>query len=161
MEEYNRPSWDEYFMNMVEVIASRGTCDRGRTGVVIVKDKRILSTGYVGSPPGLDHCDKVGHLMKKVVHQDGRESHHCLRTLHAELSAIAWAAKNGISLNGATLYCKMAPCFHCAKMLVSAGIIRIVCQKRYHDDSEAREVFEKAGIELEVLNEEVEKYNNQ
>jgi dCMP deaminase len=158
---YQRPSWDEYFMGLVDAVAKRGTCDRGRTGVVIVKDKRILSTGYVGSPPGMPHCDDVGHLIKTVVHEDGSETKHCLRTLHAEMSAIAWAAKKGVSLDGSTLYTKLAPCFHCAKMLVSAGIVRVVCKKRYHDDNEAMRLFEKAGIKVDVLENEVEKYDDQ
>ncbi|RME54375.1 cell division protein DedD [Candidatus Woesearchaeota archaeon] len=158
---YQRPTWDEYFMQLVEVVAKRGTCDRGRTGAVIVKDKRILSTGYVGSPPKLPHCDEAGHLMKTVVDENGNESKHCLRTLHAEMSAIAWAAKQGISLDGSTLYCKMSPCFHCAKMIVSSGIKRVVCKKRYHADKESMELFEKAGVEVQILNNEIETYDDQ
>lgn len=161
MADHKRPSWDEYFMQIVEAVAARGTCDRGRTGAIIVKDKRIISTGYVGSPPGIMHCDEIGHLMKKKVHEDGRESMHCERTTHAEVNAIALAAKHGISVDGSTLYCKLEPCFTCAKIMITAGIKRVICQKRYHAGQDTRKLFEDAGIQLEVLNDEIEKYENQ
>jgi len=159
MSTYVRPSWDEYFMGIVDATAKRATCDRGRTAVVIVKDKMILTTGYVGSPMGLPHCDDVGHLMKKVVHEDGHESQHCMRTNHAEVNAIALAARKGIAVEGATLYCKMAPCHTCAKMVINAGIKRVVCQKRYHADS--LDILREAGIVVTVLDDTIEQYANQ
>ncbi|NYZ75484.1 cytidine/deoxycytidylate deaminase family protein [Candidatus Micrarchaeota archaeon] len=160
-EKLTRPSWDEYFMGIVDAAAKRATCDRGRTAVVIAKDKIILMTGYVGSPMGLPHCDEVGHQMKKVTHEDGSVSQHCMRTNHAEVNAVALAAKKGVAIDGATLYCKLEPCYTCAKMLINAGIKRVVCQKRYHAAKETRELFKQAGIELVCLTEEVEKYENQ
>ena len=158
MEKTERPSWDEYFMGLVESVAKRATCDRGRSGCVITKDKQILVTGYVGSPKGLPHCDYVGHLMKKVIHEDGSESQHCVRTVHAEQNAICQAAKLGISIDKATLYCKMTPCIVCAKMIINSGIKRVVCEKKYHAGEESEEMFKQAGIKLEILNNEIEKY---
>ena len=121
-ENYKRPSWDEYFMNIVKMIGLRGTCDRGRSGCVITRDKRIISTGYVGSPVGLKHCDEIGHEMNTVMYADNHESRHCIRTAHAEQNAIIQAARFGVALEGATLYCKMTPCYACAKMIINAGI---------------------------------------
>jgi dCMP deaminase len=103
---YQRPTWDEYFMELANTAAKRATCDRGRSGCVIVRDKHVLVTGYVGSPLGLPHCDDVGHLLKKVYHEDGRITQHCVRTVHAEQNAICQAARLGIALDGGTLYCK-------------------------------------------------------
>lgn len=148
-------------MDLTDEIAKRATCDRGRCGCVITKDKRIIATGYVGSPPGLPHCDDVGHLMKKVVDEDGTIRQHCVRTTHAEQNAICQAAKYGISLDGATLYCKMEPCRVCAMLLISAGIRRVVARRRYHAAQETREMFAAAGIELMVLEDSVEAYGNQ
>ena len=141
-----RPSWDEYFINIMEVTGTRGTCDRGRSGCVIVKDKHILVGGYVGSPKGLPHCDEVGHLMKTVIHEDGNESRHCLRTAHAEQNAICQAAKLGIAIDGATLYANMTPCAACAKMIINVGIKRVVCAKRYHAGGEGEKFFAEAGV---------------
>ena len=102
-EKYVRPTWDEYFMQIAETVAQRATCDRGRSGCVVARDKQILVTGYVGSPRGIAHCDEIGNLMKTVTHEDGHQSQHCLRTVHAEQNAICQAARLGISLNAATL----------------------------------------------------------
>jgi len=157
----NRPSWDEYFIGLMEEIGKRATCDRGRSGAVIVKDKRILCTGYVGSPPGIKHCDEIGHLMKKVIDDDGTERQHCVRTIHAEQNAIIQAAKYGIPIEGATLYCKMEPCRVCAMMIIGVGIKRVVCQKKYHAAQDTKEMFEKAEVELEVVDDKVEEYENQ
>ncbi len=104
-EKHVRPSWDEYFMQIANTVAQRATCDRGRSGCVIARDKQLLVTGYVGSPKGLPHCDDVGHQMRKVIHEDGSITNHCVRTVHAEQNAICQAAKLGISLQGSTLYC--------------------------------------------------------
>lgn len=159
--EYIRPTWDEYFMEIVKVVAKRATCDRGRSGCVIAKDKQILVTGYVGSPNGAPHCDEIGHQMKTVTHEDGHQTHHCVRTTHAEQNAICQAAKIGTPINMATLYCKMTPCTVCAKMIINSGIKRVVCEKKYHTSSESEEMFKNANIELVYFNEEVEKYDNQ
>jgi len=156
-----RPSWDEYFLGMANYVGSRATCDRGRSGCVIVRDKRVISTGYVGSPPGLPHCDDVGHDMHKVINDDGTESEHCIRTAHAEQNAIVQAARFGVALEGATLYCKMVVCHVCAKMAISAGITRIVAQRDYHASERTKEMFEKAGIKLDIIDKRVEEYARQ
>ncbi|RLE42841.1 cell division protein DedD [Candidatus Woesearchaeota archaeon] len=142
----SRPDWDEYFLGIVQEVAKRATCDRGRSACVVVKDKRILTTGYVGSPAGLPHCDDVGHQFKRVTHEDGTVSNHCVRTVHAEQNAICQAAKFGISLDGATMYCTMEPCYTCAKMIINAGIKRVVCLHRYHAGKDTEEVLKQAGV---------------
>lgn len=159
--EYKRPTWDEYFMEIASVVAKRATCDRGRSGCVVARNKQILVTGYVGAPVGLPHCDEVGHQIKTITNEDGTVSKHCVRTTHAEQNAICQAAKIGASINGATLYCKMTPCSTCAKMIINAGIKRVVCQKKYHDGKETEEMFKMAGIKLEIINDEIEHYENQ
>jgi len=159
-EKYIRPTWDEYFIEVMKAVAKRATCDRGRSGCVIARDKQLLVTGYVGSPKGLPHCDDVGHLMKKVIHDNDTISQHCVRTVHAEQNAICQAAKLGVSINGATLYCSMTPCRVCAMMIINCGIKRVVCLKRYHAGAESEEMFKQAGIELNILSEETQKYDN-
>jgi dCMP deaminase len=159
--ESSRPSWDEYFIELGDYVATRATCDRGRSGCVIVRDRRVLATGYVGSPPGLDHCDEVGHLMKKVVDEDGTIRQHCVRTVHAEQNAICQAARYGTAVEGATLYCKMEPCRVCAMLIISVGIKKVVCKKRYHAAQDTRDMFKQAGVRLIVLEDEVEQYENQ
>ena len=154
----SRPSWDEYFIALVETVGTRATCDRGKSGCVIVKDKRIMTTGYVGAPSGLPHCDDAGHEMHTVVQEDGSHKEHCIRTTHAEQNAICQAAKFGVPLDGATLYCKMTPCYACAKMIINAGIKKVFCMKDYQAGERSKEIFKQAGIEYELLNEEVEKY---
>ncbi|MGI0090446.1 MAG: deoxycytidylate deaminase [Nitrososphaerales archaeon] len=155
-----RPTWDEYFIELSRTVASRSTCDRGRSGCVIVKDKRILCTGYVGSPPGMPHCDEAGHLLRKVIDEDGQVRQHCMRTIHAEQNAIIQAARFGISLEGSALYCKMEPCRTCAMSIVAAGIKKVVCEKHYHASEDAKEIFAKCGVGLAVLTNEVETYEN-
>jgi len=156
-----RATWDEYFMKVADTVAERGTCDRGKSGAIIVVDKRIISTGYVGSPPGQPHCDEAGHMMREVIDEEGNKSMHCIRTVHAEENAILQAAKYGISLKGGTLYCKMTPCFNCAKMIVSVGITRVVAKRRYHTEGLSVELFKNAGIQLEILEDRMEEYSNQ
>jgi dCMP deaminase len=157
-KKYQRPSWNEYFMEIVCAVAKRGTCDRGRTGCVIVKNKQILATGYVGSAKGQPHCDDVGHLIEETIHADGIKRPHCVRTIHAEQNAICQAAKNGASIEGATIYCKLEPCAVCARMLVNSGIKKVFCQKRYHAAQESRKIFEMAGVDVVAMNDEVDEY---
>ena len=159
--QFQRPSWDEYFMELANAAAKRATCDRGRSGCVIVKDKQVLVTGYVGSPIGLPHCDEVGHLFKKTFHEDETITTHCVRTVHAEQNAICQAARRGIALDGATLYCRMTPCRVCAMLIINCGIKRVVCEKKYHAGEESEEMFKQAGIKLEFFCEDILKYNNQ
>lgn len=161
MENNVRPTWDAYFMEIAHTVSGRATCDRGRSGCVIVKDRQILVTGYVGSPKGLPHCDSVGHQLKQLIHEDGTVTQHCVRTVHAEQNAICQAAKLGISLNGGTLYCKMTPCRTCAMLIINCGIIRVVCEKKYHDGTDSEILFEKAGVELCYFSNNVEKYESQ
>ncbi|MDR2543351.1 MAG: cytidine/deoxycytidylate deaminase family protein [Treponema sp.] len=161
MGEYKRPSWDEYFMEVCEAISKRATCERGRSGCVIAKDKQLLVTGYVGAPAGLPHCDDVGHQFKKMLHESGKETVHCVRTVHAEQNAICQAAKRGISIDGATLYCRMTPCRICAMLIINCGIKRVVCQRRYHDSEDSEVMFEMAGIPIEYIIDEVQQYENQ
>lgn len=161
MQDYERPSWDQYFLELTEKVATRATCDRGRAGSIIVRDKRVLATGYVGSPSGLPHCDDVGHMMKRVTDEDQNTRQHCVRTIHAEQNAICQAARYGIGIEGASLYCKMEPCRVCAMLIISVGISRVVCQKRYHAGADTRELFALAGVELCVIEDSVEQYENQ
>lgn len=158
---YIRPSWDEYFMEVAKTIAKRATCDRGRSGCVIARDRQILVTGYVGSPIGLPHCDEVGHLMKKMIHEDDRITMHCVRTVHAEQNAICQAAKLGIALERATIYCRMTPCRTCAMMIINCGIERVVCEKKYHAGLESEEMFRQAGILLVYVDDEILTYRDQ
>lgn len=161
MVKRRRPSWDAYFLGVTQEVARRATCDRGRSGCVIVKDKRILATGYVGSPSGLDHCDDTGHMLRDVIAPDGSISKHCIRTIHAEQNAICQASKFGIPLEGATLYCTMEPCFNCAKMIVNCGIKKVVCQNKYHQGALTRELFKKAKVKLQVISNKIMKYDGQ
>jgi dCMP deaminase len=148
-------------MEIASTVAKRATCDRGRSGCVIVKNRQILVTGYVGSPRGLPHCDEVGHLFKKTIHEDGTVTNHCVRTVHAEQNAITQAARLGIALEGGTLYCRMTPCRTCAMLIINCGIERVVCEYKYHAGSESEAMFQEAGVELQYLHEEILKYNNQ
>ena len=158
---YIRPTWDEYFLDLMDEVGKRATCDRGRSGCIVVKDKRIVATGYVGSPPGLPHCDEVGHLMKKVVDEDGTIRQHCVRTIHAEQNAICQASRYGIPLEGTTLYCRMEPCRTCAMLIISVGIRKVVARRRYHAAQETREMFQQAGVEMVVVEDELERYERQ
>jgi len=158
-EKYKRPSWDDYFMEVTNAIGHRGTCDRGRSGCIIAKDKQILATGYVGSPAGFPHCDDIGHDLKKTIEEDGSISLHCVRTVHAEQNAICQAAKRGTPIDGATMYVKMTPCRTCAMLLINCGIKRVYAERKYH--SGAEEVLKKAGVKMEFKYKELEKYPNQ
>lgn len=157
---HKRPSWDEYFMKIVEMVGTRGTCDRGHAGCVITKEKRIISTGYAGSPIGISHCDDVGHEIHTVTHPDGSQSKHCIRTTHAEQNAICQAARAGNSIEGATLYCKMTPCYACAKMIINSGITRVVCEKDYHAGKRSKEIFAESGVQFKLLNPEIVTYTD-
>ncbi len=159
--KHKRPSWDEYFLQMAELVGSRGTCDRGHAGTVIVKDKRMLATGYVGSPIGLSHCDDVGHEMHTVTNEDGSTSRHCIRTAHSETNAIANAARFGVAIDGATMYSKMVACYSCAKVVVNAGIKRFVALQDYHASSRTKEIFKKAGVKLEIIDQTIKSYQDQ
>ena len=149
-----RLSWDEYFLSFLPIISQRATCSRGRVACIIVKNKNIISTGYVGSISGQPHCDDIGHLMIKQLNHDDSVSDHCIATVHAEQNAIAQAAKNGISTNEATCYITMEPCYSCARLLIQSGIKRIVCLKQYHNAKLSRQICKNANVELIILNNE-------
>ena len=137
----HRPAWDDYFMEITFQVARRSTCPRAAVGAVIVRDKRILTTGYNGAPTGLPHCTEVGCLMVNG---------HCVRTLHAEQNAIIQGALHGVNLAGSTIYVTHQPCLTCAKMIINAGIIRVVYAGAYPDDL-AVAFLEKAGVKLDKL----------
>ena len=160
-EEYIRPSRDEYFMEIARTVAKRATCSRGRSGCVIAKNKQILCTGYVWSPPGLPHCDEIGHQYKQMTHENGSVTNHCVRTIHAEQNAICQAAKLGVAIEWATLYCKMTPCRICAMLIISCGIKKVIAEKVYHDGAESEAMFKKAWIELSYFDETIEQYEKQ
>lgn len=145
----NRPDWDEYFMEMAEVARKRSTCTRRTVGAVIVKDKRIMATGYNGVPTGIEHCDKRGCLRDQLKVPSGQR-HELCRGLHAEQNAIIQAAYLGQSVSGGTLYCTNQPCIICAKMIVNAGIERIVIKEGYPDEL-ALDMLNEAGLKIEVL----------
>ncbi len=153
-----RPSWDEYFLDIMDTVATRATCDRGKVGCVIVRDKRIVTTGYAGAPAGAVHCDEVGHEMVSRIDENGKKSDHCIRTTHAEQNAIVHAAKFGSSLEGSTLYCNMTPCYACAKMIINAGVVRVVARQDYHAGERSKEVFKEVGLQYELLDDTVTKY---
>lgn len=140
-----RPSWDEYFLDIVRLVARRSTCLRRSVGAVLVIDKRILATGYNGAPSGLKHCSEVGCLRKKMNISSG-ERHELCRGLHAEQNAIIQSALHGVSARGATLYCTNHPCIICAKMIINAGIARVVYKDGYQDPM-AGEILKEAGVE--------------
>jgi len=134
-----RPTWDEYFLKIAAAVAERSTCDRAHVGAVLVREKRILTTGFNGSPAGLEHCDEVGHLLI-----DG----HCVRTIHAEINAIIQAAMHGVSTNGSICYVTHFPCINCTKSLINAGINRVVYLNNYRIDDNALKFFQQAEVEL-------------
>ncbi|MBI3315420.1 MAG: cytidine/deoxycytidylate deaminase family protein [Candidatus Omnitrophica bacterium] len=137
----HRVDWDEYFMNIARVASSRSTCDRKFVGAVIVRDKTILSTGYNGSIRKIPHCIDVGHMM---------ENGHCVATIHAEANAIIQAAKNGVCIDGATIYTTASPCWVCFKLIANSGIRRI-CYGEFYRDKRIFDFAKKLDIELVAL----------
>jgi len=168
-----RPTWDEYFMSLVDATALRASCDRGKSGAVITRDRLILSTGYVGAPRGLPDCDVAGHdlVQRTEIRKDLLPeaysiidllhrpeinlipSTHCIRTIHAELNAILNAARHGNSCLDATLYCTMVPCRNCAMAIIQSGIKRVVSKHPYHKGQETFDMFKGVGVDITVLNE--------
>ena len=149
MAEQERPSWDEYFMTLAEEVSTRTTCLRRAVGAVIVKDRRILATGYNGVPSGISHCAEVGCLREKLGVPSGQK-HELCRGLHAEQNAIIQAAKYGINIDGASIYINTQPCVVCAKMLINAGIQEIVYANPYPDEL-AMSMLEESGIKMRVF----------
>ncbi len=133
-----RPGWDEYFMEVARTVATRATCPRASVGAVLVREHRILTTGYNGAPRHVAHCTEIGCQLV---------GDHCVRSTHAEANAVVQAALHGVQLEGATAYCTHQPCVHCAKLLISAGVVRIVYGAAYSDPF-AQELLAEAGVAL-------------
>lgn len=143
----DRPDWDSYFMEIAEVVSKRSTCLRRKVGAVLVKDRQILATGYNGTPKGLPHCEQVGCLREKL-HVPSGQNHELCRGIHAEQNAVIQAAVNGVSTLGATLYCTHQPCVVCSKILINAGIKRIVYANPYPDKLAQEMLHADTALEL-------------
>lgn len=143
-EEMKRPSWEEYFMKITQLVAERSTCLRRKVGAIIVKNKRIISTGYNGAPRNLRHCLEIGCMREQMKIPSG-ERHEMCRGAHAEQNAIIQAASSGVSMEGATMYCTTAPCSTCAKMIINAGIEQLVLGEKYPDQL-GEELIREAGV---------------
>lgn len=150
-----KPSWDEYFMSLAEVVKSRADCLRRRVGSIVVKDLRIMATGYNGTPHGIADCSKGGCFRCKRRDsgelQSGEREESCV-CIHAEQNVIIQAAYLGLSTKGATIYSTANPCSSCCKMIINAGIVRVVCKQTHHD-REGLELLKKAGVDVQVENE--------
>ncbi len=144
-----RPDWDEYFLSIADLVSKRSTCLRRSVGALVVKDRRILATGYNGTPSGIKHCEETGCLREKLKVPSGQR-HELCRGLHAEQNVLLQAALHGTSLKDATLYCTNQPCIICAKMLINAGINEIVIKDGYPDKF-AMEFFNAAGIPVRTF----------
>ena len=142
----SRPQWREYFMDITRLVAKRSTCLRRAVGAIVVKDKRILTTGYNGAPSGVPHCAQTGCLRERLKIASGQR-HELCRGIHAEQNAIIQAARHGVSIKGGTLYCTNLPCSICAKMIINAGLVRIIYESGYAD-AMSEEMFESAGVEV-------------
>ena len=149
-ESKNRPDWDHYFMQMAELTAQRSTCLRRHVGAVIVKDKHIIATGYNGAPRGIAHCDEKGGCLREKLGVPSGERHELCRALHAEQNAIIQAATLGQIIEGATIYITNQPCVICAKMIINAGIDRIVVKDGYPDELSV-EILAEAGLRIVML----------
>jgi dCMP deaminase len=145
-----RPSWHQYFMTITRQVAERSTCTRAKVGAVIVRDKNILASGYNGSPAGLPHCIDVGCLVYTSQTPSGEVEENCFRTIHAEINAIAQAAKNGSSISDADIYITHTPCIHCFKVLINTGIRRIFYEREYKLHT-LRELLDYTDVTLERI----------
>ena len=165
-----RPTVEEWALDILRATQARATCDRGRCSALILKDNRILASGYVGSPQGLPHCDDAGHdfqetwVMADTAPEGGGEFHRlegggylvrkqsCIRTIHAEQNAIAWAAREGIALKGGTIYSTLFPCQSCAKLILQTGLREVVAEYDYHSSGPSKALFDAVGITHKVTN---------
>jgi dCMP deaminase len=147
-----RPSWDEYFMEMAMLTARRSTCMRRNVGAVIVQDKHIIATGYNGAPKGIPHCEEIGGCLREKMNIPSGERHELCRALHAEQNAIIQAATLAQSIEGASIYITNQPCVICAKMIINAGIKRIVVREGYPDKL-AVDLLAEAGLKIVMLGE--------
>jgi dCMP deaminase len=142
-----RPSWDEYFIKIAALVSERSTCLRHHVGAIIVKDRRVLTTGYNGAPAGTKDCLELGCLRNALNIPSG-ERHEICRAIHAEQNAIIQAAKHGEDVSGATIYCTHSPCIICAKMIINAGIKKIITYSDYPDIGGVRDLLNEAKVEL-------------
>ncbi|MBE3123442.1 MAG: cytidine/deoxycytidylate deaminase family protein [Planctomycetes bacterium] len=145
----NRPSWDEYFMDIAAEVSRRSTCLRRQVGAVLVVDRRILATGYNGAPAGVPHCSESGCLREQMAVPSGQR-HELCRGLHAEQNSIIQAARHGVRIDGAMLYTTHHPCSMCAKMVINAGVLRVVCREDYPDDL-GKSLLRAGQVTLEVF----------
>ena len=148
----NRPSWDQYFMEMAELTAKRSTCMRRNVGAVIVKDKHAIATGYNGAPRGIKHCEARGGCLRQKLNVPSGERHELCMALHAEQNAIIQAAAMGHAIEGGTIYITHQPCVICAKMIINSGIERIVVKEGYPDEL-SLDILKEAGLEVEKIGE--------
>jgi len=160
-----RITWQEYFLKVLDATALRASCDRGKSAAIIVKDNRLISSGYVGAPSGIPSCDEVGHQLIKrfempiedwsdsIIINNRDFSTHCVKTCHSEINAIINAARNGVSTLGATMYITMTPCKNCSMAIIQAGITKVIAKNKYQKDTESRQLLKEAGVELITLNE--------
>ena len=155
--------WDKRFMQLTETVATWSSCfqENRHVGAIIVKDKRVMTTGYNGAPAGIKSCEEKGECLRRKLNIPSGTKHELCFAVHAEQNAICQAARRGIALEGATLYCRMTPCRTCAMLIINCGIKRVVCERKYHKGAESEEMFRQAGIELEFFYDEVQKYENQ
>ena len=151
MKKIKRPTWDQYFLSIALLVSKRSTCLRRKVGAVLVKDKRILATGYNGAPSGIKHCEETGCLREKLKVLSG-ERHELCRGLHAEQNALLQAALHGVSAEGAKMYATTQPCIICAKMLINAGIKEIIIAGRYPDKM-ARDFLKEAKVKIKIVKE--------
>ena len=149
-EARHRLDWDQYFMQICRVVAQRSTCNRAAVGAVIVRDRTILATGYNGSPAGMPHCTEAGCLIYTSRTPDGEEEENCFRTIHAEINAIAQAARHGVMIAGSDIYITHSPCIHCLKTLINTGIRRVCYEKPYKPDR-VEELVRLSGIRMEQV----------
>jgi dCMP deaminase len=146
----DRLSWDQYFMTITRQVAERSTCNRAKVGAVIVRDKNIIATGYNGSPAGMPHCTEVGCLIYESKNPNGETEENCFRTIHAEINAIAQAAKNGGTIKGGAIYVTHTPCIHCFKVLVNTGVKQIYYERPYKLHT-LDELLRATGVRLEQV----------
>jgi len=155
IEKDTRPNWDEYFLQIASTVAGRSTCLRRRVGALIVKERRILATGYNGTPKNIRHCLEVGCLRQKLAVPSG-ERHELCRGLHAEQNAIIQAALYGTPVKGSVMYVTNHPCIICAKMMINAGVSEVIIADAYPDEK-AKEFFKEAGIRVRTVNKDSNK----
>jgi len=142
-----RLGWHNYFMKIAKIVSERSTCNRAKVGALIVRNKNIISTGYNGAPSGLPHCNNVGCLIYTSKNPDGEEEQNCLRTIHAEMNAIALAAKNGVRIEDSDIYITASPCYHCLKILINVGIKNIYYDQPYKIEK-IQELLTLANVNL-------------